>query len=123
MLAMFYLPTDLAAARPLPLLPPPTAATARASRQTELAYLVQRLTRLVQEMGDQGFEPNAYGPLAYLRGPYVQLSQEATHLVEQLGLAAGNAVEYLGDLLVAELRATTRGERRAQMSLPQALGE
>lgn len=120
---MLYLPTNLAATRPLPLLPSPAAATAHARCQTELAHLVQRLTRLVQEMGDRGFEPEAYGPLAHLRGPYVQLSQEAAHLVEQLGLAAGNAVEYLGDLLVAELRATTRGERRAQMSLPQALGE
>jgi len=107
----------------VPLLPPPAAATARARHQAELAHLVQRLTRLVQEMGDRGLEPEVYGPAAYLRAPYLQLSTQAARLVERLGLAEGNPIDHLSDLLVAQLRSTGRSQRRERMSLQQALGE
>lgn len=104
-------------------LPPPAAAPARARHQAELTQLVHRLTRLVQEMGDRGLEPEVYGPAAHLRAPYLQLSTQAVRLVERLGLAKGNAIDYLSDLLVAQLRSTSRSQRRERMSLSQALGE
>jgi hypothetical protein len=85
--------------------------------------LVQRLTRLVQEMGDRALEPDTFGPARHLRGPYLQLSAQAVRLVERLGLAQGNPVDHLSDMLVDQLRATSRSQRREAMSLQQALGE
>jgi hypothetical protein len=107
----------------LPFAPPDAPRTATARCQAELAQLVQRLVRLVQEMGDRGLEPEVYPPARELRPTYLRLTAEAVCLLERLGLSEGHPVDHLRDLLVAQLRSTSRSERREQLSLQQALGE
>lgn len=89
----------------------------------ELTSLVQRLARLVQEMGDRGLEPDAYKAAPALRPRYLHLTRQAQHLAQTLGFTEAEASEYVTKRLLEQLRASSRTERRADMSLQQALGE
>lgn len=91
--------------------------------KVEFTLLLVRLTRLVQEMGDRGLEPDAYGPARVLRPRYLQLFAQAVRLAHTMGFATHESADYIGTLLVEHLRASSRAERCQRMSLQQALGE
>lgn len=91
--------------------------------KSELTLLLQRLTRLIQEMGDRGLEPEAFEPASYLRPRYLQLATQAARLAHAMGFAENESTDYISNLLIDTLRATSRAERREYMSLQEALGE
>lgn len=91
--------------------------------KSELTLLLQRLTRLIQEMGDRGLEPEAFAPASYLRPHYLQLATQAARLAQAMGFAEGESMDYISNLLVDTLRTTSRTERRERMSLQEALGQ
>jgi len=91
--------------------------------KSELVLLLQRLTRLIQEMGDRGLEPEAFEPASFLRPHYLQLATQAARLAQAIGFGEGEPMDYISNLLVDTLRATSRTERRERMSLQEALGE
>lgn len=97
--------------------------TDTAHTKAEFALILLRLTRLVQEMGDRGLEPEAYGPARGLRPRYLQLFTQAVRLAHAVGYANHESADYIGTLLVEHLRSTSRAERCQRMSLQQALGE
>ncbi|NML64367.1 hypothetical protein HHL22_04030 [Hymenobacter sp. RP-2-7] len=84
---------------------------------------MQRLTRLIQEMGDRGLEPEAFEPASTLRPRYLQLATQATRLAQAMGFAEGESAEYISNLLVDSLRTSSRAERRERMTLQEALGD
>lgn len=91
--------------------------------KSEFTLLLLRLTRLVQEMGDRGLEPEAYGPASYLRPRYLQLAGQAAQLAQTIGYGEGAPTEYITNLIIEHLRTTSKTERRQRMSLQEALGE
>lgn len=97
--------------------------TNTAAAKVEFTLLLLRLTRLVQEMGDRGLEPEAYGPARVLRPRYLQLFTQATRLAHAMGYADHESADYIGSLVVDYLRSSSRAERCQRMSLQQALGE
>lgn len=89
----------------------------------ELTQLLYRLTRLIQEIGDRGLEPEVFAPTAYLRPHYLRLVQQAARLAQAMGFSEGESTEYINTLLVEQLRTSSRSERRQRMTLQEALGE
>lgn len=93
------------------------------SLKPELAQLLHRLLRLIQEIGDRGLEPAAFAPTAYLRPHYLRLTRQAERLVQTMGFGECEATAYIGSLLVEQLRVSNQAERRQRMTLQEALGE
>ena len=91
--------------------------------KVELTQLLYRLTRLLQEIGDRGLEPEAIAPTAYLRPHYLRLAGQAARLAQAMGFDEGESTEHVCTLLLEQLRNTTHTERRQRMSLQEALGE
>lgn len=91
--------------------------------KAELTQLLHRLTRLLQEIGDRGLEPEVIAPTAYLRPHYLRLAGQAARLAQAMGFDEGESTEHVCLLLLEQLRTTTHTERRQRMSLQEALGE
>lgn len=85
----------------------------------DLPRLMQRLARLVQEMGDRGLQGSPHVSASTLRTAYLQLLRQATHLSKGLGIGELEAADYVATQLIAQLR---RGSSQ-RMSLREALGE